>query len=72
MSSDYWDVQALSAHLNIKPSTLYAWAAQGRIPSLKIHGLVRFNRTEIQRWLESFRAQKSPPRFEVRVKAVSL
>ena len=23
-------------------STLYAWAAQGRIPCIKIHGLVRF------------------------------
>jgi len=57
MSSDYWDVQTLSAYLNIKPCTLYAWAAQGRIPCLKIHGLVRFRKVEIDCWLESFRAR---------------
>lgn len=55
MSSDYWDVQRLSAYLNIKPCTLYAWAAQGRIPCLKIHGLVRFRKDEIDQWVESFR-----------------
>ena len=47
--------------LQIKPSTLYAWAAQGRIPCLKIHGLVRFRSEEIDRWVESFRAHSPPP-----------
>lgn len=55
MSSDYWDVRTLSAYLNIKSCTLYAWAAQGRIPCLKIHGLVRFRKDEIDQWVESFR-----------------
>lgn len=55
MSSDFWDVQRLSAYLNIKACTLYAWAAQGRIPCLKIHGLVRFQKDEIDQWLEGFR-----------------
>jgi len=55
MSSDFWDVQRLSAYLNIKACTLYAWAAQGRIPCLKIHGLVRFRKDEIDQWLEGFR-----------------
>ena len=32
------------AWLNIKPSTLYLWAAQGKIPCQKIHGLIRFDR----------------------------
>lgn len=57
MSSDFWDVQRLSAYLNIKACTLYAWAAQGRIPCLKIHGLVRFRKDEIDQWLEGFRGQ---------------
>jgi len=56
----YWDIKALSEHLSIKPGTLYAWAAQGKIPCLKIHGLVRFRRGEIDRWAESFRVQDSP------------
>ena len=40
------DINAVSVLLNIKPCTLYAWAAKGRIPCLKIHGLVRFRRAE--------------------------
>jgi len=64
MSSDFWDVQRLSAYLNIKSCTLYAWAAQGRIPCLKIHGLVRFRKDEIDQWLDSFqerpKAAESP------------
>ena len=47
-------VNALSQRLQIKPSTLYAWASHGKIPCHKIHGLVRFDPTEIDRWLASF------------------
>jgi len=52
-------IKDVSVWLNIKPSTLYLWTAQGKIPYLKIHGLVRFDRERIQRWLESF--QDKPP-----------
>lgn len=52
----FLDVRGLSRYLNIKPSTLYAWVAQGRIPAIKIHGLVRFQRAAIDQWVESFRA----------------
>ena len=58
-------IREVSQLLHIKPSTLYAWAAQGRLPCFKIHGLVRFRRDEIDQWLESFRerqkAEKSRP-----------
>jgi excisionase family DNA binding protein len=40
--------------LNMKPSTLYLWAARGKIPCQKIHGLVRFDPDAIRRWLGSF------------------
>lgn len=50
-------VKALSHRLQIKPSTLYAWANQGKIPCRKIHGIVRFDPIEIDRWLSCF----SPP-----------
>jgi predicted site-specific integrase-resolvase len=50
-------VKVLSQRLQIKPSTLYAWAAQGKIPCRKIHGLIRFDPLEIDHWLASF----SPP-----------
>jgi len=47
-------IKDLSAHLNIKPSTLYLWAAQGKIPCRKIHGLIRFEPDAIAAWLRSF------------------
>jgi excisionase family DNA binding protein len=47
-------VKDLSAWLNMKPSTLYLWAAQGKIPCRKIHGLIRFEREQVLVWLQSF------------------
>ena len=53
-------VKELADQLHIKPSTLYAWAGQGRIPFLKLHGLVRFERDEIEHWVASFRVDPTP------------
>ena len=47
-------IKDLSRQLNIKPSTLYLWAAQGKIPCQKIHGLIRFDPDVIADWLRSF------------------
>jgi hypothetical protein len=47
-------IKDLSAKLNIKPSTLYLWAGQGKIPCRKIHGLIRFEPEAITAWLRSF------------------
>ncbi|NWF73174.1 MAG: helix-turn-helix domain-containing protein [Nitrospirae bacterium] len=44
----------LSELLSIKPSTLYSWANQAKIPCRKIHGLIRFEEEEIHHWLASF------------------
>jgi excisionase family DNA binding protein len=54
-------VKELANQLHIKPSTLYTWAGQGRIPCLKIHGLLRFRHEEIDRWVESFRTHEPSP-----------
>ncbi|WP_447601036.1 helix-turn-helix domain-containing protein [Nitrospira sp. Nam80] len=59
-TSGYWDIRTLSQYLSVKSCTLYAWAAHGKIPCIKIHGLVRFRRDEIDRWLESFRERPKP------------
>ncbi len=53
-------IKDLSVWLNIKPSTLYLWAAQGKIPCQKIHGLIRFDRDKISGWLES--CNQRPPK----------
>ena len=56
----YWDIRQLADYLNVKPATLYAWAAQGKIPSLKLHGLLRFRQDEIDQWLETCRVTRRP------------
>jgi excisionase family DNA binding protein len=54
-------IKDVARQLQIKPSTLYAWAAHGKIPCQKIHGLVRFDPIEIDRWLASFAPPQSIP-----------
>ena len=49
------DIKEVSAWLNLKPSTLYLWVAQGKIPALKIHGVIRFQRDAIDQWMQAFR-----------------
>jgi len=57
-------VKELSAWLNIKPSTLYLWASQNKIPHCRIHGLIRFEPDAIQAWLNTFSApMNNPPRL---------
>ena len=53
-------VKQVCVWLNMKPSTLYLWASQGRIPSRKIHGLVRFEQHAIEEWLASFIPSRQP------------
>jgi excisionase family DNA binding protein len=54
-------ITQVSDLLNIKASTLYAWVRQGKIPHVKIHGLIRFQSDEIQQWLTSFRPRNGNP-----------
>jgi excisionase family DNA binding protein len=54
-------VKDVSTLLNIKPSTLYLWAAQGKIPCRKIHGLIRFDPDAISHWLRSFDGRPLTP-----------
>lgn len=49
------DIKELSVWLNLKPSTLYLWVAERKIPALKIHGVIRFERDVIEQWLQTFR-----------------
>ena len=51
-------IKQVAVWLNMRPSTLYAWAGQGKIPCRKIHGLIRFDPDEVMQWVNSFRAQR--------------
>lgn len=36
----------------ITRSTAYAWAATGKIPSVKLNGAIRFVRADLERWIQ--------------------
>lgn len=57
----FLSIKDLSQYLQIKPSTLYAWASKGIIPHYKVHGLLRFKQDEIDTWIASFRKEKLAP-----------
>ncbi len=47
-------VTQVSEMLNVKASTIYSWVAQGKIPHVKIHGLIRFHPHEVDQWINAF------------------
>lgn len=53
------NVKKVSEWLLVKPSTVYVWVAEGKIPALKIHGVIRFQREQIDAWLAG--CQLEPP-----------
>ncbi len=54
-------IKELSAWLTIKPSTLYLWVSQNKIPCRRIHGLIRFEPDAIQAWLKGFGVTPGKP-----------
>ena len=59
-------IQDVAQWLTVKPSTLYAWIAQKKMPALKIHGVIRFRREDIEVWLAGCEiAQREPARLAV-------
>lgn len=47
------NVKAVSELLNIKPSTVYQWAELQQIPCVKLNGSLRFDPSDIEKWVES-------------------
>ncbi|GFO81566.1 MAG: hypothetical protein A49_11930 [Methyloceanibacter sp.] len=39
--------------LRVRPSTIYTWAASGKLPCLRIGGRIRFLLADVLRWLEA-------------------
>lgn len=59
-----WSIKEVSEYLSIKQNTLYAWVNQGKIPSVKIHGLIRFHPEEIETWVKSFKNEAKTKEME--------
>jgi excisionase family DNA binding protein len=60
---EFWTVGDLAPRLRLKRSTLYAWAATGKIPCVKLNGTIRFIRADIERWIQDHAHQAAdvPP-----------
>ncbi len=51
-------IKEVADFLQIAEKTIYRLAAEGRIPAFKVGGSWRFNRKEIEEWLEKQRNDK--------------
>lgn len=48
-------VEDVAEYLRVKPSTVYEWAANSKLPGVKVGRLWRFERSEIERWVRENR-----------------
>lgn len=46
-------VEEVAAYLRVKPSTVYDWAKQGKIPAVKMGRLWRFETEKIEEWVRN-------------------
>ena len=64
----FLNVNQLSKYLGIKVSTLYSKVESGEIPYYRLGRLIRFNRIDIDIWMENHR--RNPSDGDKRVKAI--
>ena len=46
------NVKQVAQYLQLKQSTIYSWAQDGKIPAIKIGRTWRFRRTDLDAWLQ--------------------
>lgn len=49
---DFMTAAEVAAWLRVSLATAYAWAASGRIPSVRFNGVVRFPRQQLTAWMQ--------------------
>ena len=49
------DIEELADYLRLKKQTIYNWLHQGKFTGIKVGGVWRFERKEIDAWLKSRR-----------------
>ncbi len=47
------DVEELAKYLKLRKQTIYNWLNQNKISGIKIGGVWRFDKAEIDKWLKS-------------------
>jgi excisionase family DNA binding protein len=55
-------VKEIATQLQVNDKTIYAWASQGKIPCVKVNGVIRFDEREIEQWLQKCHVPIGPPR----------
>jgi excisionase family DNA binding protein len=49
------DIDELAEYLKLKRQTIYNWLHQGKISGIKVGGVWRFDRRDVEAWLKSRR-----------------
>ena len=49
------DIDELAEYLKLKRQTIYNWLHQGKISGIKVGGVWRFDRRDVDSWLKSRR-----------------
>jgi excisionase family DNA binding protein len=68
MTRLFHTVKDLAARLQVKDKTIYAWVSQGKIPCVKVNGVIRFDPGDIESWLQHCHVPMGPPRVRVRTR----
>lgn len=59
MTSRLMTVEEVARYLRVRPSTIYEWAKEGKIPAAKVGRLWRFHQEEIETWVRNGGLQPS-------------
>jgi len=53
MRNNLLDVEELAAYLKLKKQTIYNWLNQRKISGIKLGGVWRFDKREVDKWLKT-------------------
>jgi excisionase family DNA binding protein len=56
-------VKDMATRLQVKEKTIYVWASQGKMPCVKVNGVIRFDERAIEQWLQTCQVPVGPPRM---------
>ncbi len=57
INEPYVDIEELAKHFSVSVSTVRKWLKKGMIPALKLDGVFRFKRSEVEEALRKFVAE---------------
>jgi len=60
MMQRLFDIDDLAHYLKLRKQTIYNWLHQGKISGIKVGGVWRFERREIESWLKGRRRLSKP------------